>query len=64
MSVNNIKFQENIGQLATTVKQLYSKGSEQIPSQTILNLQANMSDITLRSGKKLPQHKSMLEVNL
>ncbi|RDX95163.1 hypothetical protein CR513_22353, partial [Mucuna pruriens] len=34
-----------------------SKGSGQIPSQTILSPQANMSDMTLRSGKELPQQQ-------
>ncbi|RDY04188.1 hypothetical protein CR513_12128, partial [Mucuna pruriens] len=65
MTMNNIQFQENvsatmqdsqtqIGQLATT-----SKGFGQIPSQTILNPEENMSDITLRSDKELPQQQSI-----
>ncbi|RDY01731.1 hypothetical protein CR513_14905, partial [Mucuna pruriens] len=37
-------------QLATTMNQLQSKGSEQIPSQTILSPQANLNAITLKSA--------------
>ncbi|RDX90463.1 hypothetical protein CR513_27674, partial [Mucuna pruriens] len=60
MTTNNIQFQENdlqtqIGQLANMMNQLQSKGFGQIPFQTILIPQENMSDITLRSGKELPQ---------
>ncbi|RDX79239.1 hypothetical protein CR513_40366, partial [Mucuna pruriens] len=36
----------------------HSKGSKHIPSQTILSPQANMSGITLRSGKELPQQQT------
>ncbi|RDX79836.1 hypothetical protein CR513_39699, partial [Mucuna pruriens] len=62
MTTNNIQFQENdlqiqIDQLATMVNQLQCKGFGQIPSQTILSPQENMSDITLRSGKELPQQQ-------
>ncbi|RDX78319.1 hypothetical protein CR513_41420, partial [Mucuna pruriens] len=55
VSTTSQNLQTEIGQLVTTVNQLQSKGSEQIPSETILSPQANMSDITLRSGKELPQ---------
>ncbi|RDX69695.1 hypothetical protein CR513_51148, partial [Mucuna pruriens] len=66
MATNNIQFQENvsatiqdlqtqIGQLATIVNQLQFKGFGHIPSHTILSPQENMSDITFRSGKELPQ---------
>ncbi|RDX98033.1 hypothetical protein CR513_19113, partial [Mucuna pruriens] len=68
MAMNNIQFQENVfatsqnlqtqvGQLATTMNQLQSKGFGQIPCQTILSPQVNMSDITLRSGKELQQQQ-------
>ncbi|RDX72226.1 hypothetical protein CR513_48319, partial [Mucuna pruriens] len=74
MTTTNIQFQQNvtttiqhlqtqIGQLATTVNQLQSNGSRQIPSQTIVNPKGNVSVITLRSGKELLQQKPTLVVN-
>ncbi|RDY12959.1 hypothetical protein CR513_02181, partial [Mucuna pruriens] len=71
MTMNNIQLQENmsatmqdlqtrIGQLATSVNQLQSKDFGQVPSQTIHSPQENMSDITMRSGKELPQQQSKL----
>ncbi|RDY06406.1 hypothetical protein CR513_09600, partial [Mucuna pruriens] len=65
---NNMQFQENMiatiqdlktqmGQLATTANQLQSKGFGHIPSQTIPISQENMSDVTLRTGKELPQQQ-------
>ncbi|RDX94983.1 hypothetical protein CR513_22557, partial [Mucuna pruriens] len=53
------ELQTQIGQLATIVNQLQSKGYEQILSQTILSPQANMSVITLRSGNELPQQQTI-----
>jgi len=64
MATNNIQFQKNvnasiqdlqtqIGQLATTVNQLKSQGSGQIPSQPLINPKGNVSSITLRSGREL-----------
>ena len=61
MATNNMQFQQNvqssiqdmqtqIGQLATTVNQLQSQGSGQLPSQPVVNLK-NVSALTLRSGK-------------
>ncbi|RDX93480.1 hypothetical protein CR513_24249, partial [Mucuna pruriens] len=58
MTTSNIQFQQNmtatiqelqteIGQLATIMNQLQSKGFGQIVSQTIPSPQANMSTITL-----------------
>ncbi|RDX69821.1 hypothetical protein CR513_51012, partial [Mucuna pruriens] len=44
-----------IGRLATTMSQLQSAGSSNLPSQTILNPRGNASAITLRSSKELPQ---------
>ncbi|RDX66000.1 hypothetical protein CR513_55277, partial [Mucuna pruriens] len=65
VSSSNMQFQENmtatiqdlktqIGQLANTVSQLQSAGSNNLPSQTIPNLTGNASVVTLRSGKELP----------
>ncbi|RDY13978.1 hypothetical protein CR513_01020, partial [Mucuna pruriens] len=66
VSSSNMQFQQNmtttiqdlkmqIGQLATTVSQLQSASSSNIPFQTIPNLTGNASAITLRSSKELPQ---------
>ncbi|RDX94339.1 hypothetical protein CR513_23287, partial [Mucuna pruriens] len=66
VSSSNMQFQQNmtatiqdlktqIGQLANTVSQLQSAGSNNLPSQTIPNLRGNASVVTLRSGKELPQ---------
>jgi len=41
-----------IGQLATSINQMQSKGLDKLPSQTVINPQ-NVSAITLRSGKGL-----------
>ncbi|RDY13644.1 hypothetical protein CR513_01404, partial [Mucuna pruriens] len=65
MATNNIQFQENVSatmhDLQTQIGQLatMSKGSGQIPSQTIFNPQKSVSDITLRSGKEQPQQQSI-----
>ncbi|RDX77391.1 hypothetical protein CR513_42499, partial [Mucuna pruriens] len=48
-----------IGQLAITINQLQFEDSRQVPSQAILSLQKNMSDITVRSGMELPQQQSL-----
>ncbi|RDY00226.1 hypothetical protein CR513_16621, partial [Mucuna pruriens] len=75
MATNNIQFQENvfatsqnlqaqIGQLTTIVNQLQSKGSRQIPSQTIISPQGNMSDITLRSAHYKPKVETMITLTL
>ncbi|RDX85927.1 hypothetical protein CR513_32796, partial [Mucuna pruriens] len=50
---NNLKKQ--VGQLPNTVSQLQSVGSENLPSQTILNPRGNTSVVSLRSGRELPQ---------
>ncbi|RDY07915.1 hypothetical protein CR513_07915, partial [Mucuna pruriens] len=52
-TIQDLKMQ--IGQLATTVSQLQSAGSSNLPSQTIPNPKGNASAVTLRSGKELPQ---------
>ena len=65
MVTNNIQFQQNvsatiqdlqtqIGQLATTVKQMQQQSSGNILAQLIINPQGNVCVITLRSGKELP----------
>ncbi|RDX91470.1 hypothetical protein CR513_26548, partial [Mucuna pruriens] len=67
---NKMQFQQNInatmqelkaqiGQLATTINQLQFEGSKQVPSQTILSPQENMSDIIVRSGMELLQQQSL-----
>ncbi|RDY03788.1 hypothetical protein CR513_12576, partial [Mucuna pruriens] len=53
MTAQDLKTQ--IGQLANMISQLHSAESNNLPSQTITNLRGNMSAITLRSGKALPQ---------
>ncbi|RDX72929.1 hypothetical protein CR513_47510, partial [Mucuna pruriens] len=52
-TIQDLKTQ--IGQLANTVSHLQSAGSNNLPSQTILNLRGNASAVTLRSGRVLPQ---------
>ncbi|RDY07760.1 hypothetical protein CR513_08081, partial [Mucuna pruriens] len=63
---NNMQFQQNmkatiqdlkiqIGQLANTVSHLHSVEYNNIPSQTIPNARGNVSVVTLRSGRELPQ---------
>ena len=42
-----------IGQLATSLNEVKSQGSSQLPSQTINNPRGNVSAITLRSGKEV-----------
>ncbi|RDX72073.1 hypothetical protein CR513_48493, partial [Mucuna pruriens] len=46
-----------MGQLATLMNQLQSTSSENLPSQTIANPKGNVSTISLRSGKELPQQQ-------
>ena len=64
MATNNLQFQQRteasnqnlnnqIGQLATSLNQLQSQGSDKLPAQTMVNPQ-NVSAITLRTGKSLP----------
>ncbi|XP_054777325.1 uncharacterized protein LOC129285600 [Prosopis cineraria] len=67
MATNNIQFQQRtetviqklenqIGQLSTSVNELKSQGSGKLPSQTVVNPNcSNVSAITLRSGKELPE---------
>ncbi|XP_027357509.1 uncharacterized protein LOC113866909 [Abrus precatorius] len=50
VSIQNLQTQ--IGQLATTMNELKSQGSGNLPSQTVANPK-NVSAITLRSGKEL-----------
>ncbi|RDX82743.1 hypothetical protein CR513_36429, partial [Mucuna pruriens] len=50
MSSSNIQFQQNIN---ATIQDL--KTSSNLPSQTIPNPRGNVSAVTLRSGKALPQ---------
>ncbi|RDX96448.1 hypothetical protein CR513_20890, partial [Mucuna pruriens] len=68
MATSNIQFQQNaivtiqdlktqIGQLDTTMNQLQSTSFGYLPFQTILNPKGNVSIITLRSGKELPQQQ-------
>ncbi|RDX87325.1 hypothetical protein CR513_31220, partial [Mucuna pruriens] len=52
-AIQDLKMQ--IGQLANTVSQLQSVGSNKLPSQTISNPRGNANVVTLRSGKELPQ---------
>ncbi|RDY05613.1 hypothetical protein CR513_10531, partial [Mucuna pruriens] len=52
-TIQDLKTQ--IGQLANTVSQLQSAGSNNLPSQTIPNPRGNVSVVTVRSGKELPQ---------
>ena len=42
-----------IGQLATSINELKSQGSDQLPSQTTPNPRGNVSAIALRSGKQI-----------
>ncbi|XP_050875646.1 uncharacterized protein LOC127079284 [Lathyrus oleraceus] len=65
MAVNNLQFQQRtdasiqtlntqMGQLATQINNMQAQGSNQLPAQTIFNLNgpnANVSAISLRSGK-------------
>ncbi|RDY08381.1 hypothetical protein CR513_07398, partial [Mucuna pruriens] len=66
MNSSNMQFQQNmnatiqdlkiqIGQLENSVSHLQSAGSSNLPSQIIPNLRGNVSAVTLRSGKELPQ---------
>ncbi|GJU56476.1 uncharacterized protein Tco_1230190 [Tanacetum coccineum] len=48
-------FENQIGQLATSVNRLESQASGKLPSQTVNNLKQNVSAITLRSGKVLEE---------
>ncbi|RDY05554.1 hypothetical protein CR513_10600, partial [Mucuna pruriens] len=52
-TIQDLKMQ--IGQLANSMSQLQSAGSNNLPSQTIPNLRGNASAVILRSGKELPQ---------
>jgi hypothetical protein len=45
--------QTQIGQLASSLSQLQSQGSGQMPSQTIPNPKGNLSVVTLRNGKQV-----------
>ncbi|RDX74954.1 hypothetical protein CR513_45233, partial [Mucuna pruriens] len=51
--IQDLKIQ--VGQLANTMSQLQSAGSEKLPSQTIPNPMGNVSIVSLRSGRELPQ---------
>jgi hypothetical protein len=64
MAVNNLQFQQrtdssiqtintHIGQLTTQINAMQARGSNQLPAQTVVNLNgpANVSAISLRSGK-------------
>ncbi|XP_050895222.1 uncharacterized protein LOC127101824 [Lathyrus oleraceus] len=65
MAVNNLQFQQRtdasiqtlntqMGQLATQINNMQAQGSNQLPAQTVVNLNgpnANVSAISLRSGK-------------
>ncbi|RDX65746.1 putative mitochondrial protein, partial [Mucuna pruriens] len=66
VSSSNMQFQQNmtatiqdlkmqIGQLANTVSEIQSAGSNSLPSQSIPNPRGNANAVTLRSGKELPQ---------
>ncbi|RDX68486.1 hypothetical protein CR513_52517, partial [Mucuna pruriens] len=66
VSSSNLQFQQNmtatiqdlkmqIGQLANTVSEIQSAGSNSLPSQSIPNPRGNANAVTLRSGKELPQ---------
>jgi len=57
VSIHNMENQ--IGQLATHMNEMNSKGSDKLPSQTTINPH-NVSSITLRSGTQLqaPMRKS------
>ncbi|RDX98670.1 hypothetical protein CR513_18375, partial [Mucuna pruriens] len=66
MSSSNMQFQHNmnstiqdlktqIRQLANTVSHLQSARSSNLPSQTIPNLRGNVSALTLRNIKELPE---------
>ncbi|XP_074592482.1 LOW QUALITY PROTEIN: uncharacterized protein LOC141848351 [Curcuma longa] len=45
--------ERQIGQLASSINQLQSQGSNQLPSQTTPNPKGNVSALTLRSGRKI-----------
>jgi hypothetical protein len=51
--------QTQIGQLASSLSQLQSQGSGQMPSQTIPNPKGNVSVITLRNGKQVIEPPTM-----
>ncbi|RDY04637.1 hypothetical protein CR513_11628, partial [Mucuna pruriens] len=51
--IQDLKMQ--VGQLANSVSQLQSVGSENLPSQTIPNPKGNASVVSQRSGRELPQ---------
>ncbi|XP_042379999.1 uncharacterized protein LOC121972387 [Zingiber officinale] len=51
MTSNQQNLERQIGQMATSITQLQSQGSGQLPSQIVLNPKGNVSVITLRSGK-------------
>ncbi|RDX76483.1 hypothetical protein CR513_43511, partial [Mucuna pruriens] len=55
MSATIQDLQMQIGQLASTMSHLQSAGSDNLPSQIILNLRGNASMVSLRSGRELPQ---------
>ncbi|RDY14403.1 hypothetical protein CR513_00544, partial [Mucuna pruriens] len=56
--------QTQIGQLDTTLNQLQAKGFGQIPSQTIISPQANVSAITSRSGRAFQARKLEIDDEL
>ena len=71
LATNNLQFQQNvsstiqdlqtqIGQLATTVNQLKSQGSGQLPSQPVINPKS-VNAMTLRSGKKVQTDPTILK---
>ncbi|XP_042453696.1 uncharacterized protein LOC122038143 [Zingiber officinale] len=51
MTSNQQNLERQIGQMATSITQLQSQGSGQLPSQIVPNPKGNVSAITLRSGK-------------
>ncbi|RDX96862.1 hypothetical protein CR513_20432, partial [Mucuna pruriens] len=59
MAMNNIQFQENVSATIQDLQTQISLLATVIPSQIILSPQENMSDITLRRGKELPQQQSI-----
>jgi len=52
MMQSQANMENQIGQLATNINHMQSKGFDKLPSQIVINLQ-NVSVITLRSGKDL-----------
>ncbi|XP_027120704.1 uncharacterized protein [Coffea arabica] len=52
-SIQNLENQ--VSQLASAFNRWESQGSGKLPSQTIINPKQNVSAITLRNGKELPQ---------